>query len=169
MSTLGSALDRGRRKRLASIIDRLALGRRRGGSAARTAAGHRCLDSAAASAVCAAAGPVDAEQRCERARRDLAAAVRAVFGPIAPDYVVTEIIEGEPERALARKSVGADLLVLGSASARGPAGRPLGPVIRTCLSRAHCPVVVVGPEGLPGGGADPADPPAARQFAGAKG
>ena len=113
--------------------------------------------------------PADAEQRRERARRDLAAAVRAVFGPIAPDYVVTEIIEGEPERALARKSAGADLLVLGSASARGPAGRPLGPVIRTCLSRAHCPVVVVGPEGLPGDGADPADPPAARQFAGAKG
>ncbi len=113
--------------------------------------------------------PVDAEQRCERARRDLAAAVRAVFGPIAPDDVVTEIVEGEPERALARKSAGADLLVLGSASAGGPAGRPLGPVIRTCLSRAHCPVVVVGPEGLPGGGADPADPPAARQFAGAKG
>src|SRR5271169_4501322 len=37
--------------------------------------------------------PLDAEQRRERARRDLAAAVRAVFGPIAPEYVVTEIIE----------------------------------------------------------------------------
>lgn len=113
--------------------------------------------------------PADAEQRCERVRRDLAAAVRSVFGPIAPDYVVTEIIEGEPERSLARKSEGADLLVLGSASARGQAGGSLGPVIRTCLSRAHCPVVVVGPEGRPGGGADPADPPAERQFAGAKG
>jgi hypothetical protein len=27
------------------------------------------------------------------------------------------------------------------------AGRSIGPVIAGCLSRAHCPVVVVGPEG----------------------
>jgi nucleotide-binding universal stress UspA family protein len=101
----------------------------------------------------------DAEQRRERVRRDLAAAIRAVFGAIAPDYVLSESIEGEPERALARKSAGADLLVLGSASARCPAGRSLGPVIRTCLSSAHCPVVVVGPECLP------ADPLAERRFA----
>ncbi len=113
-----------------------------------------------------------------RSTRSSAASARAVTwpqrsgpcsAPLLPTMSVTEIIEGEPERALAQKSEGADLLVLGSASARGPAGRPLGPVIRTCLSRANCPVVVLGPEGLPGGGADPADPLAARQFAGAKG
>ena len=95
--------------------------------------------------------PLNSEQRRERAHRDLAAAVRAVFGPAPPDYLVTEVVEGQPERALANKSAGADLLVLGSASAHSQAGRPLGPVIRTCLSRAHCPVVVVGPQGTTGG------------------
>lgn len=114
--------------------------------------------------------PLDRETSRERAYRDLAAAVRAVFGPAPPDYLVTEVVEGQPERALPEKSAGADLLVLGSASAHGMSGRSIGPVIRTCLSCAHCPVVVVmPPEGLSGGGADPADPPAERQFAGAKG
>ena len=109
--------------------------------------------------------PLNSEQRREHAHCDLAAAVRAVFGPVPPDYLDTDVVEGQPERALADTSAGADLLVLGSASAHGQSGRSLGPVIRTCLSRAHCPVVVVGPEGLPGpermtgGGTGAADPP----------
>jgi nucleotide-binding universal stress UspA family protein len=108
--------------------------------------------------------PLDQEKCRECAHRDLAAAVRAVFGPAPPDYVVTEVVEGQPERALTEKSAGADLLVLGLASACGLAGRSLGPVIRTCLSRAHCPVVVVGPEDISGG--SPADAAgAAREFA----
>ena len=109
--------------------------------------------------------PLNQEQCRERAYRDLAAAVRAVFGPVLPGYLVTEVVEGQPERALTDKSAGADMLVLGSASAHSPAKRSLGPVIRTCLGCAHCPVVVVGPEGL-AGGAVTADPPAAeRQLA----
>ncbi len=92
--------------------------------------------------------PLDREQYSERAQQQLAAAAKAVFGPVMPDYLGTEVVEGQPERALAGTSLGADLLVIGSASAHGPAGRSLGPVIRTCLVRAHCPVVVVGPEGL---------------------
>jgi hypothetical protein len=39
--------------------------------------------------------------------------------------------------------------VLGSAAGL-VSGRPIGPVIRACLSHAHCPVVVVGPEGPSG-------------------
>ncbi len=112
------------------------------------------------------------QQRRDRARADLAAVARAVFGPVAPDYLVIEVVEEQPERALAARSAGADLLVLGSASAHGPAGGSLGPVIRTCLSRAHCPVVVVGPELTSGdpaarpAGTSQADPPAAeRQLA----
>jgi nucleotide-binding universal stress UspA family protein len=106
--------------------------------------------------------PPSQEQCRERAHRDLATAVRAVFGPVLPGYLVTEVVEGQPERVLADQSAGADLLVLGSASAHSPAGPSLGPVIRTCLSRAHCPVVVVGPEGLPGGAAT-ADPPGTKR------
>jgi nucleotide-binding universal stress UspA family protein len=95
----------------------------------------------------------------------LADAVRAIFGAIPPDYLITEVVEAQPERALAARSAGTDLLVLGSQSAHGHAGRSLGPVIRTCLSRAHCPVVVVGPEGLSGGAAQPNPPGAERALA----
>ena len=94
--------------------------------------------------------PTPAEEevaaRQQRARDGLAATVRAVLGPELAAEVTTEVTEGNPERALVDSSAGADLLVLGAASGQ-LAGRSLGPVVRTCLSRAHCPVVVVGPEG----------------------
>jgi len=65
------------------------------------------------------------------------------------------------ERVLVDLSAGADLLVLGSASGLTD-GRSIGPVIRGCLSRAHCPVVVVGPEGPPGSEPDYLDRMTAR-------
>jgi len=63
-----------------------------------------------------------------------------------------------PERALVDSSAAADLLVLGSESGL-TAGRSAGPVIRACLSRAYCPVVVISPETYPhrDGLADEAD------------
>jgi len=84
--------------------------------------------------------------RQQRARDGLAATVRAVLGAELAAEVTTEVTEGNPERALVDSSAGADLLVLGAASGQFTGGS-LGPVVRTCLSRAHCPVVVVGPEG----------------------
>ncbi len=87
----------------------------------------------------------DYDRRQERAVSGLAATVRAVLGP-QPSTAATEVVQGSPERVLAEQSAGADLLVLGSASGI-VSGRSIGPVIRACLSRAHCPVVVVGPEG----------------------
>jgi nucleotide-binding universal stress UspA family protein len=105
--------------------------------------------------------PTPAQQelaaRQQRARDGLAATVRAVLGPELAAEVTTEVTEGNPERALVESSTGADLLVLGAASGQ-PAGRSLGPVVRTCLSRAHCPVVVVGPEGQGLPGSDHGDP-----------
>ncbi len=85
--------------------------------------------------------------RQERARRDLAATIHAVLGP-AQNNATTEIVTGTAERALVDQSAEADLLVLGSAAGI-TAGRSIGPVVRTCLSHAHCPVVVVSPEHLP--------------------
>ncbi len=95
--------------------------------------------------------PQDLVARQQRASDGLAATVRAVLGPELAAEVATEVTEGNPERALVDSSAGADLLVLGTASGQ-PGGRSLGPVVRTCLSRAHCPVVVVGlqGQGLPG-------------------
>jgi len=94
--------------------------------------------------------PQELAARRQRAVDALAATVRAALGPELAANVTTEVIEGNPERALVDSSAGADLLVLGAASRR-LAERSIGPVVRTCLSSAHCPVVVVGPEGMSGG------------------
>jgi nucleotide-binding universal stress UspA family protein len=90
--------------------------------------------------------PQELAARKQRASDGLAATVRAVLGPDRAAEVTTEVTEANPERALVDSSTDADLLVLGAASGQ-LAGRSIGPVVRTCLSRAHCPVVVVGPEG----------------------
>ncbi len=95
-----------------------------------------------------ASGPQDAARQHQHACDDLAATVRAVLGPQTPGNVTTEVIEGTAERVLTEMSAKADLLVVGSESGL-TAGHSIGPVIRGCLGRAHCPVVVVGPEGPP--------------------
>ena len=90
--------------------------------------------------------PQDWEVRQQHARDDLAATLRAALGPGPRDNLTTEIAEGMAERILIDRSARADLLVLGSAPEH-PTGRVIGPVIRSCLTRARCPVVVVRPEG----------------------
>jgi nucleotide-binding universal stress UspA family protein len=55
--------------------------------------------------------------------------------------VRTETAVGLVARVLLDRAEGADMLVLG-ASAEAPSGST-GPVIRACLSRAACPVVVI--------------------------
>ena len=77
---------------------------------------------------------------------ELASTLHEVFGGRLPASLYTEVIEGMAERVLADRSAGADLLVLGSTSSPCVSGPSIGPVIRSCLSRARCPVVVVGPE-----------------------
>jgi nucleotide-binding universal stress UspA family protein len=76
----------------------------------------------------------------ERAREELADAVRAALGPGSLPGTTTVVVEGQAERELVAESASADLLVLGSGSRTA-----IGPVVRTCLSHAHCPVVVVSP------------------------
>jgi nucleotide-binding universal stress UspA family protein len=61
---------------------------------------------------------------------------------VVPGEVATELTEGGAGRTLVDVSADADLLVLGSGS---PAAESVGPVIRACLSHAHCPVVIVRP------------------------
>ena len=74
----------------------------------------------------------------EHARRELADTIRAVLGQRPLHDATTVVVEGRAERELVAESAGADLLVLGSGSRMS-----IGPVVRTCLSHAHCPVVVV--------------------------
>jgi nucleotide-binding universal stress UspA family protein len=89
-----------------------------------------------------AVGRFTPAQRRAVASDSLASQLRAAFGTALPCGVEAELAEGTAERVLVDRSAKADLLVLGSTSAPGPGG-PIGPVIRACLSRANCPVVVV--------------------------
>lgn len=78
----------------------------------------------------------------DAAKNKLATMVLAAFGSTTPAHVTAELVEGPAERVLIDRSAGASLLVLGSTSSPVLNGRSIGPVIRSCLSRAHCPVVV---------------------------
>jgi len=97
----------------------------------------------------AAALPPDVRMASARqqaaAALSLAGTMGDVFGPQAPDGVTAELAQGMAERVLADRSADAELLVLGSAAPPGGAARSIGPVVRSCLSRACCPVVVVSP------------------------
>jgi nucleotide-binding universal stress UspA family protein len=75
----------------------------------------------------------------------LTAAVRAL-GAARPADLVAEVTQGIAERTLVARSAGADLLVLGSAAPPGTSARSVGLVVRSCLSRSRCPVVVVSPD-----------------------
>ena len=75
----------------------------------------------------------------------------AVFGPQPPAGVSSELTQGIAERVLVDRSAGANLLVLGEAAPPPLAGRAIGSVIRACLRRAFCPVVVVSAEEHPDG------------------
>lgn len=57
--------------------------------------------------------------------------------------VRTEVATGLAARVLLERCPGADMLVLGTASNEPGASRSVGPVIRACLRRAPCPVVVI--------------------------
>lgn len=75
---------------------------------------------------------------------DIDDVVRSVLADQAPGVEVrVEIVDGLAARVLLDRCAGADMLVLGtSGDARGEL-RPAGPVIRACLRRASCPVVVI--------------------------
>jgi nucleotide-binding universal stress UspA family protein len=55
----------------------------------------------------------------------------------------TEVIDGLAARVLLDRCAEADMLVLGTVSDVPGASRSAGPVIRACLRRAPCPVVVI--------------------------
>ncbi|MDQ2876841.1 MAG: universal stress protein [Actinomycetota bacterium] len=102
----------------------------------------RTWDREFTAAYAPAARSLTPDQQRGAACEGLAAEVRATFGEMVPDAVAAELKEGMAERTLVELSADADLLVLGSGS---PADEPAGPVVRACLSHAHCPVVVVRP------------------------
>lgn len=72
---------------------------------------------------------------------DIAASVQADQAPGARFRV--EVADGLAARVLLDRCPGADMLVLGTSSDSAGALRSAGPVIRACLRRAPCPVVVI--------------------------
>ncbi len=58
-------------------------------------------------------------------------------------HIRTQVVDGLAARVLLERCEGADMLVLGTASDTTGAPRSPGPVIRACLRRALCPVVVI--------------------------
>jgi nucleotide-binding universal stress UspA family protein len=74
----------------------------------------------------------------EQAWSVLTDSVRAELGPGPWRSTTVQAVEGRIEQALVAASEDAELLVLGSGQAA-----LIGPVVRTCLTDAHCPVVVV--------------------------
>jgi nucleotide-binding universal stress UspA family protein len=69
---------------------------------------------------------------------------RTVQADTAPGVAVrVEQVDGLAARVLLDRCIGADMLVLGTSSDVPGAGRSAGPVIRACLRRASCPVVVI--------------------------
>lgn len=89
-------------------------------------------------------GRPDQQYRQDDAAHLLTTIISAVLGPGPLGSTVTSVVQGTAERALVAESARADLLVLGSGSAS-----TIGPVIRACLTDAHCPVVVVSQRAVP--------------------
>ena len=80
----------------------------------------------------------------ENASIDVDDLVRSVQAGQAPEVEVrVEEVDGLAARILLDRCVGADMLVLGTAGDTPGALRSAGPVIRACLRRAPCPVVVI--------------------------
>jgi len=72
---------------------------------------------------------------------DLVSSVQADHAPGVK--VRAEEVDGLAARVLLDRCTGADMLVLGTSSDVPGAVRSAGPVIRACLRRATCPVVVI--------------------------
>jgi len=85
---------------------------------------------------------------------------RSVMPDPVPGVVVrTEVVEGLAARVLLARCEGADMLILGTPGDTPDELRSAGPVIRACLRRAPCPVVVISAaqDPLPRADADPWD------------
>jgi nucleotide-binding universal stress UspA family protein len=84
---------------------------------------------------------------------------QAVLPARIPGVLVrTHTVDGLAARVLLELCEGADMLVLGTVSDTPGATRSAGPVIRACLRRAPCPVVVISAAQDPLPRWDPAAP-----------
>jgi nucleotide-binding universal stress UspA family protein len=86
---------------------------------------------------------------------------RSVKDDQAPGVEVhVEEVDGLAARILLERCAGADMLILGTSGDVPGAVRSAGPVIRACLRRAPCPVVVISAAQDPAQCREPAARPA---------
>jgi nucleotide-binding universal stress UspA family protein len=105
--------------------------------------------------------PTPAESFADEDTAEMWKAVLADVGPSA--RVRAETAVGLVARILLERCKGADMLVLGTANDVPDQAWSAGPVIRACLQRSPCPVVVISTELEAGWGREPAAVPAASQ------
>jgi nucleotide-binding universal stress UspA family protein len=95
------------------------------------------------------------QDECDAAGKEiLAEAAEIASHRLPPGRLLSDLASEPPARALLDRTTGAEMLVLGTCRPDRVPGEPpqaLGPVARTCLRLAHCPVVVVEPDGQPAG------------------
>ncbi|GAA1361399.1 universal stress protein [Arthrobacter rhombi] len=83
----------------------------------------------------------------ERVRQTVDEALATAFGPEVPGHLSVRLLRGNPRPALIEASRAADLLIVGRRGRGGFGGLLLGSVSSACISRAHCPVLVVRADG----------------------
>jgi nucleotide-binding universal stress UspA family protein len=86
----------------------------------------------------------DSDDESVTAVNEFVRSVQANSGPGV--QVRVEVADGLAARVLLERCAGADMLVLGTSNDVPGAVRSAGPVIRACLRRAPCPVVVISAE-----------------------
>ena len=87
------------------------------------------------------------------AQASLDRAARLVRAALPPGWLVAELVDEPPARALIERAAGAEMLVLGTSRPPVQPGQPplaMGPVARVCLHRVPCPVVMVASGNLAG-------------------
>ena len=92
--------------------------------------------------------PAQSLQDEAEAADEVAVDIKGLVDSVAADaeprvQVRLHLVNGLPARVLLKECADADMLVLGTASDLPGAARSAGPVIRACLRRAPCPVVVI--------------------------
>ncbi len=88
------------------------------------------------------------DERAATAREQLNAAAAVAGRRLPPGRLVAELADELPARALLTRAAGAEMLVLGTTRHAGQPPGAMGPVARTCLRSAHCPVVIVSPDAV---------------------
>ncbi len=92
------------------------------------------------------------EEQRAAAEALVAAAMELARRYLPPGQLTAELANEPPARALLDRAADAELLVLGTtrpAPRPGQPARAMGPVARSCLRLAPCPVVVVCPDDRP--------------------